>query len=577
MLLAALAGGLVLLAAAGPAGRTVRRALEAQARAALERELSLAERLIAARAGAPLDSLALMVTAALGHRTTLIAPDGRVRADSDVPAAALGRVESHADRPEVRGALAGGTAFATRTSRTVGRPLLYAARRIEAAPAGPLVLRLAASTEPIDQAVSRVRAVLWWGGLTGLLAALLLAAAAARGPVAALDDLARRLRLLGEGEPPPPPARSARVAEIDRLAGLVSRLGDELAAHLAERDRERAEILTMVERIAEGVVALTDDARVLRANRAARRLLDLPDQVPAFTPVGALVRQPDLRDFLERGVTGQAGTREFVVGERHLMVSTRPLEGGGAVATLVDVTEIRRLERVRRDFVANASHEIKTPLTAMRGFAETLLEDEPPPDLRRQFLAGIHTNAVRLQHLVDDLLDLSRLESGGWVAEPVPLAAADQARAAWEPFAEAASVRRVVFEVDGDAEVLADPSGLRQVLTNLFDNALRFVDEGGTIRVVVTPRPEHGDVEFAVEDDGAGIPPSALPRVFERFYRVDEARARAEGGTGLGLAIVRHLIVSMGGTIRADSVLGQGTTIRFTLPAAEPEVADARG
>jgi signal transduction histidine kinase len=238
------------------------------------------------------------------------------------------------------------------------------------------------------------------------------------------------------------------------------------------------------------------------------------------------------------------------------------------VTTFLDVSEVRRLERVRRDFVANASHELKTPLTSIRGFAETLVESDPPEELRQGFLASIRDNTLRLQRLVDDLLDLSRLESGGWRARNAPILVGETAAAAWADYAEAAREREIVFEVEGDERVDADEQGLTHIFRNLLENALRHTDPGGHIHVKVT-RPSEQEVQVEVSDDGEGIPTKALPRIFERFYRADSSRARDVGGTGLGLAIVRHLTVAMGGQVEAESELGRGTTVRFTLPAAD--------
>jgi two-component system phosphate regulon sensor histidine kinase PhoR len=324
----------------------------------------------------------------------------------------------------------------------------------------------------------------------------------------------------------------------------------------------------LIDAMAEGVIALTDDARILRTNRAGRALLHLP-QESWFAPVGALVRHPELRDLLEESVVKPFRQREVALGDRHLIMSAQLLDQGGAVVTFLDVTEMRRLEQVRRDFVANASHELKTPLTTIRGFAETLLEDDPPDALRRDFLTSIRDNTLRLQRMVEDLLDLSRLESGAWSARREEVAVGEVAAECWYDFRTRAEEAGVRFVLEGSGIALADEQGLRQVFRNLIENSLRYTGRGGTI--AVRARPERGMVRVEVSDTGAGIPSRALPRIFERFYRADTARARSEGGTGLGLAIVRHLIQAMGGEVGAESELGKGTTIWFTLP--EPPVA----
>jgi signal transduction histidine kinase len=279
-----------------------------------------------------------------------------------------------------------------------------------------------------------------------------------------------------------------------------------------------------------------------------------------------------LRTLLETAVVRPYAAREITLGDRNLIVSARRVEGGGAVVTFLDVTEIRRLEMVRRDFVANASHELKTPLTAMRGFAETLLEDDPPENLRRDFLGSIRSNTLRLQNLVDDLLDLSRLESGGWVAREEVVEIRGVVEDLWSGLRAKLSDRKLDFSVEGNALVLADEQGLSQVVRNLVDNAIQYTPDGGSIQVKIW---EEGPLaRMEVRDTGIGIPTSVLPRIFERFFRVDPARSRAEGGTGLGLAIVRHLVDAMGGEVWAESELGQGTSIFVTLLRAS-EAAEA--
>jgi two-component system, OmpR family, phosphate regulon sensor histidine kinase PhoR len=271
---------------------------------------------------------------------------------------------------------------------------------------------------------------------------------------------------------------------------------------------------------------------------------------------------------------------------RRLLVSARPLagtadlSGEGAVVGFVDLTEVRRLEGVRRDFVANVSHELKTPLTSIRGYAETLLSDDLPPDMQRQFLEVVHKNADRLHYIVEDLLDLSRLESGGWRPNLVDVDALDIVQDVWSGCVDRATKRRIAFQPPAASHrVRADPGGLRQVLSNLLDNALRYTPEGGHIQVVTrveTVDAGNGEaagsgqqfVVFEVRDSGSGIPTDALPRIFERFYRVDPARSRSDGGTGLGLSIVKHLVESMGGDVTAESEFGKGTLIRFRLPAS---------
>jgi signal transduction histidine kinase len=394
------------------------------------------------------------------------------------------------------------------------------------------------------------------------------------------------------------------VLELQALANAIDLLATDLDRRNQSLVRERDDLALLVASVSEGMVQIGADGRIAHANPAAHTLLGLPRGVVG-QPVASVVRHAELRSFLERAAVGGAiASCEVTLDDRRVLVAARPIAGEsaarplGTVVAFTDLTELRRLEGVRRDFVANVSHELKTPLTSIRGYAETLLADDLPPDVRRQFLDVIQKNAERLHYIVDDLLDLSRLESGGWRPELQRIRAREIAEDVWAGVRERARAKRIDFVPEGDdVPIIADPSGVRQVISNLFDNAIRHTPDGGriTVRIQPAPPPASPDdrparaqpaaqphdaprangapaplrlVTIEVQDTGSGIPHDALPRVFERFYRADPARSRAEGGTGLGLSIVKHLVESMGGDVTAYSVFGKGTTIRFRLPAA---------
>ncbi|MEK9501770.1 sensor histidine kinase [Gaopeijia maritima] len=554
-------------------GTGLRRELVGLMRNELARELQLAEMVVAsAPAGFDADSLAGALTARLGHRVTLIASDGRVLGDSDVPSSAILEVENHLERPEIQAAAAGAVGYAERASGTVGTPFIYAAVRTD--DGGEVgYVRMAATLSEISATLLRSTRAVALTGLAAMALALVVAYLLSRALTRPLVVLSDRAQRLARGDLSSRAPRSTRVHELDEVAIAFNRLADELQARLNELGRERDEMQALIDCMAEGVVALTDDARILRTNRSAREILGLPDP-PLYSPVGAVVRQPELRELLEASVTRPVRAGDVALGDRSLIVSSRQLDQGGAVTTLLDVTEIRRLEKVRQDFVANASHELKTPLTAMRGFAETLLEDDPPETLRREFLTSIHNNTVRLQLLVDDLLDLSRLESGGWRAREEEVQVAEIAARVWDDLDEGGPRRELDFSLEGDGLAWADEQGVEQVMRNLLDNARRYTQDGGSVAVMISttepgPGESHGTVWVDVSDSGSGIPSKSLPRIFERFYRADTSRAREVGGTGLGLAIVRHLVQVMGGEVFARSELGRGTTLRFSLPRVD--------
>jgi len=316
----------------------------------------------------------------------------------------------------------------------------------------------------------------------------------------------------------------------------------------------------------DGVIAADSAGRIGTCNAAARRMLGRSAGEP-IPELGLLFLEKSSRDFVRDVVAGQeVDERELSVGGRVLLGTGRMLPDGGTLFVLRDVTALRRLETVRRDFVANVSHELKTPLTSIAGYAETIAAEAEAESPARHFASTILANAKRMHRLVEDLLDLSKIESGGWRPVPRVVDLSAAARDAWSPFAEAADDRGVTFElkVPPSVSLAVDPDALRQILSNLYDNSLRHTPRGGLITVWSAPAGE--GVVIEVRDTGSGIPAEHLPRIFERFYRADPARSRDQGGTGLGLAIVKHLVEAHSGRVDAESTPGKGTTVRIVLP-----------
>ena len=404
-------------------------------------------------------------------------------------------------------------------------------------------------------------------GLAGLLAVLVALAAAYMISIALTSPLvllAKRARQFSEGDYSVR-VPDAKVTELQDVADAFNALTTELQSRFTELGHEREETQTLIDCMAEGVIALSEDARVVRMNRSACALLELPD-IPDLSPISSVIGDNKLRSIMEDSVIRPGNSYEVEVNGRHLLVSSRALDPGGAVTTFLDISEIRRLEQVRRDFVANASHELKTPLTSIRGYAETLLDDDLPEKLTLEFLTSIRKNSLRLEGLVEDLLDLSKLESGGWAGRRESVDAKGVAEEAWQVVRDIEDKDGIAFDILGDFSVMGDREGLFHVFRNLLENSIRHTDSGGSINVSMALT-QDSMVEVVISDDGEGIPNESLPRIFERFYRADSARARDFGGTGLGLAIVRHLVSEMGGEVVAESQLGQGTTVRFTVPA----------
>jgi two-component system phosphate regulon sensor histidine kinase PhoR len=281
-----------------------------------------------------------------------------------------------------------------------------------------------------------------------------------------------------------------------------------------------------------------------------------------------LFRVKAAREVVDAVLRGEpVQDRQLEMDGRVFLMNARPLPAGGAVLVLHDLTEVRRLEAVRRDFVANVSHELKTPLTSISGYAETLLGDGVDAVTTERFLRTILSNARRMQRLVDDLLDLSRIEAGRWQPMLSQVDIAAVAQESWAALADRADSHRVelVLDLAPDAATIeADLDALRQILTNLMDNSLRYTPDGG--RIVCRTRRTDGSVALSIRDNGSGITREHLPRIFERFYRADHSRSREEGGTGLGLAIVKHLVEAHGGRVTAESERGSGTTVTCVFP-----------
>jgi PAS domain S-box-containing protein len=543
----------------GVAERSLRRDLEGDVARSLESEARLI------RSALPPDSLAWgdavrQLSRQNQHRITVIDRTGRVRADSDFPPGPLPPIENHASRPEVRAALAGGRGVASRHSATVGRMLLYVA-----VPGGPGVVRVAASLSQVDEIVGRAQRAVLGAALLALLFGAALALLAGRSIARPLTAIASAARDIADGAPPRFPR--SRIPEIDTLVRALREMHRQLGERFEELRREQAESAALVESMIEGGIAADPRGRIVSANPAARRLLGYgrADHLPDLPQ---LFRAKAAREVVDAVIGGDAvQDRQLELDGRSLLVNARPLPAGGAVLVLHDLTELRRLETVRRDFIANLSHELKTPLTSISGYAETLLGETPEGDPTRRFLGTILANARRMQRLVDDLLDLSRIESGRWQPAVETVEIESAGRESWAALAERARARGVELRVETEAgaeHVAADPDALRQVLTNLFDNSLRYTPPGG--RIVLASHRSADGTSVQVRDPGSGIPREHLPRIFERFYRADPSRSREEGGTGLGLAIVKHLIEAHGGRIHAESELGRGTTISCWLP-----------
>lgn len=528
----------------------------------LAREMEIETRLVAA--ALPHDRRVLPEAAhrfgvLSGRRVTLIDSTGRVLGDSDFDDASLSLLDNHLSRPEIQQALADGAGTSLRHSASTNRDELKVAVR-----AWPGFVRLSAPITDIQATIAAVQRDVLLAALVAVLLGSLLAIGVGRTLARPLRQMATAARQVAQGAHPTYPASS--VPEIRQLVRALRSMQDDVELRMTALRRRQQESETLIASMAQGVIAADARGTIHLCNPAARQLLGHePEDV--LPPLRELFRQREAREAVERVYGGEfLDGWETDLDGRAVLVTGRPLPDGGAVLGLLDVSDLKRLQAVRRDFVANVSHELKTPLTSILGYAETLLGENADEATRAQFLRTIRDNAERMRRLVDDLLDLAKLESGGWTPVREPLDLITVAAEAWQTVQAKADRQGVtlVTDLDSTQPCEADVSAVREMLVNLFDNAIRHSPRGAAVHFA--SRATEDGTELTVRDSGSGIPAEHIPRVFERFYRVDPGRSRAEGGTGLGLAIVRHLVEGHGGTVELESTVGQGTTVRIVLP-----------
>lgn len=513
----------------------------------------------------------------LGLRVTILAPDGRVVVDSEVAPEAVGRMENHATRPEVAAALASGDGRAKRHSASIDTDLLYVARRFdrEGRPAG--VVRFALPLRAMAQVEREYRQTLLRVGLLGLLGAAAASLALARRwgrPIAGVRDAAAAIAA-GEVDRP---IDVSREDEFGDMARAVARMRENLLASIARVEAERRRVESMIGAIEEGVLGVDGRSVVTFANERMRRLFGFPPDAVG-RPLVECLRVPEaVTAFREALASGEPVVRTIrppggsagaaAVLELRVVVTASPDAGGGksAVGLFLDMTRLEALERTRRQFVADVSHELRTPLTSAKAAAETLASSGVVPAELARFPEILRKQLGKLEELVDDLTDLSAIETGAIVLRPEPVDAAALAREVAAEIEAKWSARQVAVTVDerGSATVSADRRRLTQVLTNLVDNAAKFTAEGSAVAVRVGPGPS--GVRIEVEDDGPGIAPEHRERVFQRFFQVDPSRSKSLPGTGLGLAIVKHLVALHGGRIEVLPAPGKGSIFRLDWP-----------
>ena len=534
----------------------------------------------------------------LGVHATLINGKGRVLADSEVDPSDLITLENHADHPEIIAALRQGRGSSLRYSNTLGTEMLYVATAVPEIGDGNFVLRLALPLRDIEHIEQLISRALWMASILGLCLALLFAYATSRYISRPILDAIWFVRNIASGRLK---HRTLRVGSTRELRDLGTALDDmrrQVQIHIGQITLEKTRLEAVLTSITEAILVTDQNGRILMSNRTFENLFGVSDASEGRMPI-ELVRHRDVQDAIEQTLkTGQVMFLDLIRSdgrERHFDVQVAPIlqddHTTGSVTIFYDITELRRLERIRKDFVANVSHELRTPLTTIKGCASTLADGAlNDREASRRFVQMINTHADRLHNLVEDILDLSRIESGALPLETGVYPVNEVVNSVVGQIRPLAKEKTLDIEIDikENVQVQCDRKLIEQALLNLLDNAVKYTPEGGKIRIQTRDfkRAENVDenrrnglkevgnaakirtrrIALEVKDTGIGVPLSDMDRIFERFYRVDKGRARAMGGTGLGLSIVRHIMDAHGERVYVESEQGKGSTFGLTLP-----------
>jgi two-component system phosphate regulon sensor histidine kinase PhoR len=528
------------------------------------------------------DRLCKTLGQSAGFRLTVILPDGRVAGDSDQD---VQRMENHSDRPEFRQAMNGHTGRSVRFSDTLGRNMMYIAVPLKEHDKTVAVVRGALSVSAIDKALKDIYMKIIWGGTAAAIFAAGVSLVISRkitGPVEQMTEAARQFAE-GKMERRVPVPDSAELAELaDALNKTAVQLQQTIKTVTMERNRYEAILSSM----AEGVIAADSEGKIVSINKKAAELLEIKDIPAAGRSIEEVIRNPDIQQFMRYTLKLSSQTEEDIVLPAKQPVTLR-LRGtyltdnqgnkSGAVIVLSDMSQMRRLENIRRDFVANVSHELRTPITSIKGFVETLLDGAiNEPEEAKRFLKIIAGHTDRLMAIIEDLLSLSRLEADsastpqedGQIRNVAMeyLKVRSVLESAVELSGPKAGDKKIKIEIDCDdeIEILMNPTLLEQAVLNLVDNAIKYSPAESTVQI--TGKKTENEVTISVKDFGCGIERAHLERIFERFYVVDKARSRKLGGTGLGLAIVKHIVNLHEGTVTVESTPGQGSTFTIHLP-----------
>ena len=499
-------------------------------------------------------------------RLTVIDGDGQVVLDT----VATLPLENHGARPEVTSARKNRIGTAERRSATTRIATFYLARRLDGSSGEPLgFVRVAMKLDAMARDIGAVRNAMWITGALAIAGALIGSWFFSRFLARPLVAIQRSAAQIVSGTSKPPIEEVGPI-EVRRLAESINAMSENLEERLETLRRQSSEMEAVLRSMGEGVVAVGPDERVLMMNDAAAQLLGLPAPLGAGEELWRHCRFPELEQAIRAVLKGEASWHgdANIQGSILTVSASQVHPTAGAVAILTDVTSIRRLEQVRIDFVANVSHEMRTPLAAVLGALETLSDARPGDEDHDRFLAIARRNAERMQSIVSDLLELSHIEAEGDQIPLAPTSIEMPVRASAGALAGEAEAKGVALSVgrspDSGLRILGNEKRLEQIFTNLIGNAIKYTPRGGSINVDFTT--DDDEIVVSVADTGIGIPSDKLPRVFERFFRVDKGRSREMGGTGLGLAIVKHAARAHGARVEVTSEEGHGTTFRVAFP-----------
>ena len=559
---------------------TLEKYMVAETRAGLLSEAKLArltaDREIGDRRSTAQD-LAMSLARESRARVTLISARGEVLGDSDVTPGALKELENHLDRPEVQQALKNGQGSSIRYSSTLQTSMLYVALPLHVIAGEGGFLRLALPLSTLKQTKSSLNAILGISLALAMLVSLALSYILSNVTSQSLRTMAAIAARIGKGD------FGKRIPiqgsdEVGELAAVMNDMSVRIESQLLSLSAEKKRLDTILSGMGEGVMVTDATGVITLINPAFRALFSILEEVEG-KPLIEITRHPALFDAFKMVMETLDERLEEITlqldREKTLLTHWVPLlENGrvqGIVAVFHDISDLKRLEKIRRDFVANVSHELRTPVSVIKGYAETLLAGalETDPEQAGRFVEIIHNHSERLATLIGDLLALSALESGDLALDLAPISIASAARHACTLLEPKASGKGISIALNGVEEappVLADFGRVEQVLINLLDNAIKYTPETGSVKISAH---DAGDmIKITVTDTGTGIPAKDIPRIFERFYRVDSARSRDLGGTGLGLSIVKHIVQLHGGDVSAESTPGNGSTFTFTLKKA---------